>query len=997
MEPAEGVPPAGDGAVLLYNKRLSSLPEVPATATSLVASFNALKGNPFIPASPLSSSFPSLRRLDLSHNAITHLPRLVDLAPQLEALLVGSNRLVDLECVRDLQRLRELWCPENRLAALAPVSTALGTCPSLRVVVAHSNPCVALANMTALALAAKDAAATGKGGVRDREREKDKGKGASVESAGLLLLPSPTPAELLFARDCQDLRGLVLSSPQEAIAAAALARRKAAPAVGMGPTPHSSAVVPLSAPHHGPSRVSAAALVGAVAISDGSGMTGATASAAVLRVTPDTVARARSYYASPAGQAFLVAVAAREAEHAAAAEEAVKAKARTVGGDVGAAHEGPGAAGVDGGAEAAPRRPRIPLADVRHRVPSRFVGGRPPRAASASAVERSVDRTEGNGTRSGDEEENGDGTAAADRASNSAPPTPPRGEEEGKEGGGGDNPDSPSAAARNALAQLRTRKEGILAALANLPDFSATGSGGLGSTRVGGGEGDGGVGGGGEDAPAGLSATMGSTAPSLSSTRRRLVLSDTSMRPGVQRGKIKGADPDVSRLLASAGGLGTGAKAAAENAKVPRAVTTCDIFRVDVEDGSLSSFPYASGEGLLIMADGQVRPWDVAAAAGEGGAGASTSASTLVSVRVKPDGTLIARWPNGALALEVAADERTTRGLCKWRGVGAGSGGGGGEERALAVTAYAREGTGKTRSLSVSWDGLGAGTVSAPGGSGTTFAVTSEGGGGYHGDGKSTTGGGGMARTWDVRGAITYTANTFGVTALPSPQSAAAASEESAAAEAPSAAAADSTAAGTAPKPAEESAAVDPTIRAARGAVAAAMAAAEATNAAISAIMRSRALLTAQGLAGPVRDDFGKDPRAAKTSDEDAVRRTLLRLLFPGDPNLPTAGKALPKALRSLPAFSSALGAGFPLGQHLGAALLLGGGAATATDGGGGGGTEDGGVALVVVLVCGEVRLAVRMRCAPVKARVMPVIEGGGGAGAGSATAEAAGAEEGTA
>jgi hypothetical protein len=153
---------------------------------------------------------------------------------------------------------------------------------------------------------------------------------------------------------------------------------------------------------------------------------------------------------------------------------------------------------------------------------------------------------------------------------------------------------------------------------------------------------------------------------------------------------------------------------------------------------------------------------------------------------------------------------------------------------------------------------------------------------------------------------------------------------------------------------------VNPSIAAARAMTAAALASAEATNAAVAAILRTRAMLEKHGMAEPRREDQlqrGADPRRARGEDELLLRRALLRVCSPALWAGAPADAGLPRALRAAPVIGAPEAVGFPLGQHLGCALLLPAGPPPAAQ-----------RALVLLVVCGPVRIAAKMRLCEVPA-----------------------------
>jgi len=1025
---------------------------------------------------PSFARLPALRRLDLSHNALAALPRgLARAAPALESLNVAHNRLADLRALEGCAALQQLWAHHNGLSALEATARALEALPSLRALALQCNPCVArgLEAQDALFSAAAAAAAGARGRhqlllqqqlqqqLQDGGAHAHAGAGAhagasahapSAAAAAAAAAASPAaqlqadferrfrglqPLELFLARSCADLRALVLRQPQAPAAGAA----GAAAAVGpmLGPGGAGGAAAPGGpAPFDGGGAGRAAAVTGEIAISDGGAISALRLlqqPRALLRLGPDHFDAARTWRAErgpTGGAAFLRALEAAERAHAAreaaaAAHAAASAAAAAAAAAGGAEAQSPLATGRGRGGRAVSGggvlRPRVPLAEVRAKVPSRYaqrpaarprafdeedeasevggagsVGGRTATGTRARGDENAGADGDGekaagagdgeDGTAGAASEAGAEGGSAGDEAAVAATPVrAPRAEGEGGDAGAAGESGavdgageasaapadagaaSPTAGAVSMLQEMRARMAGLLSAVSGLPDAAQLAA--LGPAR--------------------------GARPLLPGA----AAGQQMARGGRQAGKRK-QDPEVARLLRSAGAapaapdapagaLEDGADAAAAPpAAGPRVFTSLELFRV-AEGGALVGID--SDGGLLVAPDGEVRPL---AAAGE----------APFAARLRADGTLLVRWPNGSTALEVVVDERASLALAKWRAAAAGGGDGAGADagadaaapggavgavgaggraaaalnqskrraaaapapalapgdtRCLSISAYAREAAGRARTLAVSLDATGSGTVcGGAAGTAATLALLQEGGGGFHGDG---TGGGrgaagasssAMQRQWDAAGRLTVVG--AGYADVPPPQQPAPEPPApAAAAAAPAPAAADAPSAPVAPDAAAAAAAGPPdaSIANARAVMAAALASAEATNAAVAAILRTRALLERQGMAAPRREDHGADPRKARGGDEAVVRRALLRLVSPAlwggeaAPGAEDDWATVPKAARTAAVLGGPRAVGFVLGQHLGAVLCF----------------EDGGGERVFWVVCafGAVRLAVRM------------------------------------
>jgi len=544
--------------------------------------------------------------------------------------------------------------------------------------------------------------------------------------------------------------------------------------------------------------------------------------------------------------------------------------------------------------EAKPQRVRIPLAEVRAKVPSRYVqvkGG----------------RVVNNSHRGGENSNNLllDSTETSDVSVSGRPVTPPPPpltdvplfEEGGEYTRGEQDKDkidaesldvndqttdehvhdeavaavaSPTADAMNLLADVRRRTAGLLAAVSTLPDVTTLTSLGASGKRA---------------------------------TASALALQQAT-QGGLQSGK-KRDDPELSRILKNIPFEGS----------QPLLMRTIDLFTVD-DNGTLQSVALSSDGSCSISQEGEV----ITNTSDE-----PNELTPAGSVRLRKDGTLIARWPNGATAVEVAVDERSSLALSKWRSsvtssedslsaVGAGGRAASilksnktrtllpSDTRCFSVSAYSRESTGKSRVLSASIDGLGCGTITGTGS--TTLALLQLGGSGYHttGHGKSSP----MQRSWDSSGKISVAIGS-GYADAPPPQ------PEEEAKIIPAAA----TVAATRKDPdlTNVETTVDPAISAARAMVAAALASAEASNAAVQAIMRSRA--TMEKFSEP-------DPRKLKATEELILRKALLKIVSPDNWKTAPSEYVIPKANRSSPVLGGPSAVAFPIGQSLGIAVEIG-------------------------------------------------------------------------
>jgi hypothetical protein len=839
--------------------------------------------NNLIAASPRClASCPSLRVLDLSHNRLTSFPvNLGTAAPRLEKLILNNNLLTDLRFLDGIGMsgsLQSLWIQHNEISALEATAQSLQSgCPSLRVLVMYANPCVSrglLAHEKVFALATQLA-----GGNRI-------GKAINGQTSSLtqpqhqrqLFMQQHRgylPMELLLLHYCSDLRGLIVISPTLDYEA------------------NTSLI---------------SSTPGANEITDGSSISAERLLSlnprVVHRVGPAAIDIARSWYQSlaPTGYtSFIRAVIDSERELA----ESVLASTTS-----------------DTTSEKKGQRVRIPLAEVRAKVPSRFVevkGGRMKNVQQDGGIPNRL------------LPENIETSDVSVLGRSVTPPLPPktelplsgnddnentRGAEEKNEGSdeshdvdiqsGDDHVHnktevaiaSPTADAMSLLADVRRRTAGLLAAVSELPDVAAITSLGASGKRA---------------------------------TASALALQQAT-QGGLQSGK-KRDDPDTVRII----------KNIPLDGNQPLLLRSPELFTID-EHGTLTALSTDTDGSCSISQEGEVKT------------NISDDASELTpagSAKLRKDGSLIVRWPNGATAVEVTVDERSSLALSKWRSSltsneetvstdsAVGSGGRAvsilksakvktllpSDTRCFSLSAYSRESTGKSRILSASIDGLGCGTITGMGS--TTLALLQLGGSGYHttGQGKSSP----MQRSWDPSGRLSVAVGS-GYADVPPPQPE---EEIKTATHIPT-----STTAAVAkkdPEPLNGGTSVDPSISAARAMVAAALASAEASNAAVQAIMRSRA--TMEKFSEP-------DPRKLKASEELILRKALLKIVAPDKWNFFPADYVIPKAIRSSPVLGGPAAVGFPIGQSLGIAIEIG---------------EKGVRTFFIIITFGGVRLAIKL------------------------------------
>lgn len=799
------------------------------------------------------ASCPALRVLDLSHNRLTSLPmNLSSALPRLEKLIVNNNMLSDLKFLEGegsvCGLLQSLWIQHNNISPLEATALSLQKgCPSLRVLVIYSNPCVSngLIAQEKLFTSAANSYRHGKSLHRYPLIGNEGGTGPispiispsqHYQQLFLQQYRGYLPTELLFMNYCSDLRGIVVTQPI------------------LG---NDMSTVEI--------------------LSDGSAINAerllALSPQIIHRVGPAAIDAAKSWYNSSTitgYKSFIQTVTEAEKESmsliAASSMDAINEKKQT--------------------------RVRIPLADVLAKVPSRFVQAKGGKSSSTR-----------NGQQGGIAENHEISEPTIGR-SVTPPPLPsaenqhtrsetidiPRGEnaEEGTlETKSTDKEieeieilspkeavvSSPTTDAMALLADVRKRTAGLLAAVSELPDVTTLSSLGASGKRA--------------------------TASALAIQQ--------ATQGGLQSGK-KREDPEITRLL----------KNIPTNGSEPLLIGRPELFTVD-EQGSLHSVALSADGSVFISQEGEIKT------------NISDDSNELTpagSVRLRKDGTLIVRWPSGATAFEVTVDERTSLALSKWRSsstltdttsIDAAVGAGGraasilkstktrtllpSDTRCYSFSAFSRESTGKSRILSASIDGLGCGTITGSGS--TTLALLQLGGSGYHttGQGKSAQ----MQRSWDSLGRFSIAVGSGYKDVLP-PQQA----ED----DMKSIPISDSQI--TSSKKEKElpsgGEAVDPTISAARAMVAAALASAEASNAAVQAIMRSRATL----------EKLAPDPRKIKASEELILRRALIKIVSPTFWSTAPSDFVVNKANRSSPVLGGPTAVAFPLGQNLGIVVEIG-------------------------------------------------------------------------
>ena len=251
---------------------------------------------------------------------------------------------------------------------------------------------------------------------------------------------------------------------------------------------------------------------------------------------------------------------------------------------------------------------------------------------------------------------------------------------------------------------------------------------------------------------------------------------------------------------------------------------------------------------------------------------------TRAVVRGDVEGALELRWPSGAAAVRIESGSSV------------------GQSLRLRTTANAREGNGK---LSIVWGLKGNGFIM--GLSGVTLLSTSDDGSGFHTDASGKV----ILRRWGANGRVTYVADGYrdGEGALPLGGSLA--KKKISRSTRP-------------PLP------IDPPATTSGGsggggggAIAQAMAATlEANNLAMNVMARAAALLASHTTAKPRMDNaIPTNPRVAAASDEGMIARAIALSigLMPPSADLEYTPVAL----------FSALGVGFPLGQHLGTSLVF--------------------------------------------------------------------------
>lgn len=1002
-----------DEPIVYYNQSLTALPAITSTTIpSLTVCFNQLTVLSF------TFTLPYLRKLDISHNLVTSLPILSEYTPNLVSLNVAYNQLTNINHLTNCTKLEQLRFEVNQMIELESIINTLSTCTALRSIVGYSNPCFDIAQQVDIYNEQQ---------LQEKRRHHHHHRTVPTvvvpttpNVSTTIIPPTPTPSSssslsssystvnpssvaLLIIHSCPDLRALVLQSPSLSIGSS------------VNPVPLSEnneintvtkKTKPLHPPagltnHNGRSQVDATAFTGMIDMSDGTGINAQTiAKSCLLKVTPDIILQAQSWYVNK-GKDYLLTqkkfendykikllMKEKEQQQQSSSSELTKDSKKNIlmkgnrkkelftdNNDTfnGSTEESP--LGSDNlpipstGGGGSTKPPRIPLNQIKHKVPSRTVPSSKSRKESNDQI-YSLKRilNSSNDVLSEPSSKNDDELDTTTLVVDN--------DKERKPDNENNVPTSPTTVARQALANFQSRKEGILAALAALPDFNNginynAGSSSLSDTEN-------------NDTSSSLLITnavlpVGNIAGGL--RRAAAALNNTSNAAYTSGRTMNGTkrkeDVDIARILKNAKEVTVPVVESLSSSNVttestpegnassipkalPRIISNCTVYRIDKDTGALETLTSpSSSPGFIMLQDGTIHDYT----------NDESLFTTPIAVRSKDDGTLSSYWPNGSLAIEVNNDERTNRGLQKWSQQISGSSLFS-IPKALHLTAYSRETTGKNRNLAISWDGLGSGTICST--TGSTLLVNNEDGRGHHTDGKTK--GSILLRAWNNPGNITYTANAYQITDLnilsnqnnDDSEEKKENSKEETNPSADSVTTAFTTESSLSSSTVPEVSSVpavqpDSSIRQAKDTIAAALAAAEATNAAIQAIMRTRALLTNHGLAAPApsKEDFGKDPRAVKVLDEQYVRQLLLQLLFPDMQNKLYSyfqkHNTLPKVLKSLHFYSNSMGIGFPIGQHLGILVKW-------NQCGGPSSSYHTGLEIYVFQVCNDVRFVVHVQ-----------------------------------
>jgi hypothetical protein len=746
-----------------------------ATAAALTASFN-----PLVAPLVLPSAFRALRRLDISHCALSALAPIAEAAPRLQVLRASGNALSDLSFLAGCASLLEVWLDRNEFASLRDAARALSGAPLLRVATLHGNPFVRAGDV--LARRAQRARMGWGGSLSSRESSAAAAAAAPSEAES----DDPVAAFLLHA--CFNLRRLVLRD--EPLAAPARLKRGASWKEGSADdggaaSGGAAALPPPPSPFH----------------------------AEILTVAADAVARASAWYVH-SGEAFADAV-----ESAAA-----DGLGREGGGESASEGEGGGEAGADGsGSEAGdpssppPPSPRLALASsLRERDAASappFRGGEesgarwragtgvsaggealglPPLRAPSGAPPRSTSTGRGGMGSAGSGSASGSGVAGARGIAGGATPrggpiSSPSATARRASGGGAaaaapaDAPAAPESGtdALAAAAAARARIGSILASLADsLPDLSAM------AARAGVKEVGASSRAGSRAASRGRAPADGRAAEAPARTSSLAALRADAADEGIA-GEGASAAPlpasDGAPAVAAAEGEGSGgapgaaAPAAAAPAPLPApardAPTVSETPRIPSELSALAA-AVAALPGLRGRSESRGRAGadeaPPAPAAPPAPPRAPISRALVFALRedgslrvldsstqpspppMGPGGTFALRWPNGALALEIApADGSPILPPSSSSSSSAAAPPPG--PRALRVTAMPREATGRSRTLAVSWSPAGGGTVSGAGG--TSLALALDDGAGSHMDAR-----GRLVRRWDASGRVVFTA-----------------------------------------------------------------------------------------------------------------------------------------------------------------------------------------------------------------------------------------------